>query len=492
MDGGKFTQHNAQVIIAISHYYNVKADNYSIELKRKQTNESLNKYDESTKPAETEYKVTKPKNHQINFSNSYWQTDESNTNFFWNAFYDGRLFKLTNVPNASKLIWPFIHVITMRDHSRKRHDLYCYLWYNGKMEVVNATEEMIWFDVKEQVEFIEKTTRYVPYMVHCRVANTSNVPKYVSLSNYQHYSNSSLRNLFHISTSPILANRTDFAVCVKALDFDRDISAWLMEWIEIQRSLGASKIFFYVFSIEAATEKLLNYYKEQGIVDMKEATLAGDQPNEKANRTKYLKDSPSTVKRLNELVVLNDCYFRAIRLYKWVAIVDIDEVLVPSKFKTWGEMLPAVQSRNFYNESGKRVMKNCAAYSFQNAFFLDQFLNANINNTPAELHTLQHTNRSTRLSPARFSMKSLFNTDSVLLVHNHNPLKVFPYIWNWCEVPPSLGKNHHYRHNCPRDFKNKTRCDMSYLNATEDKTMWRYAKELQKRINKVKEDIGIS
>ena len=38
-------------------------------------------------------------------------------------------------------------------------------------------------------------------------------------------------------------------VCVKPLDFPSDISAWMVEWFEAYKMLGAAKIVIYIYQV---------------------------------------------------------------------------------------------------------------------------------------------------------------------------------------------------------------------------------------------------
>lgn len=83
---------------------------------------------------------------------------------------------------------------------------------------------------------------------------------------------------------------------------------------------------------------------------------------------------------------LNDCLYRTMYRYKYLALVDLDEFIVPRQVDTLNELLRWVWwDGGFPNESylivwiffsslNNRVRnRNTGAYSFQNAFFYLQF-----------------------------------------------------------------------------------------------------------------------
>ncbi|XP_077550899.1 uncharacterized protein LOC144164256 isoform X2 [Haemaphysalis longicornis] len=56
------------------------------------------------------------------------------------------------------------------------------------------------------------------------------------------------------------------AVCVKPLHYEYDRASWLAEFVEFHRIVGVEHFFFYNHSIGSNAERLLQVYKEQGVV----------------------------------------------------------------------------------------------------------------------------------------------------------------------------------------------------------------------------------
>ena len=137
--------------------------------------------------------------------------------------------------------------------------------------------------------------------------------------------------------------KKDFAVCVKGLDFPiDDLSTRLVEWIELLSLLGADKVFLYQLEIHPNVSKVLDYYVKKGKVDLTPISLPGHQPNVKILQHLYLK-SKTNNKRQNELIPYNDCLYRNIYRYKYVALLDIDEVILPKSRHTWAELMQDVE-----------------------------------------------------------------------------------------------------------------------------------------------------
>merc|ERR1711878_199897 len=126
-----------------------------------------------------------------------------------------------------------------------------------------------------------------------------------------------------------MGEKKKFAVCVKGLDFpEDDLSIRLTEWLEVLGSLGADKIFLYNLEVHPNITKVLDYYSAQGLVDVTPISLPGYQPNLPILQHMYLKSKLNN-KRQNE----------------YIALLDIDEVIMPLKHTNWEDMMKeAVQS----------------------------------------------------------------------------------------------------------------------------------------------------
>lgn len=99
----------------------------------------------------------------------------------------------------------------------------------------------------------------------------------------------------------------------------------LIEWIEALRLLGADKIFFYEFFVDPQVKHVLNYYESRGVIQVTQTTLPGDLPNQSQLRHLYIHGHKSD-KRLTELVPYNDCLYKNMYEYEFVAVMDTDEV----------------------------------------------------------------------------------------------------------------------------------------------------------------------
>ena len=67
---------------------------------------------------------------------------------------------------------------------------------------------------------------------------------------------------------------------------------------------------------------------------MRNTTLAGNQPNDPVLQNKFLHQGKYLPKLGNERLQLNDCLLRNVQKYKYIACIDIDEIIVKPRPKT--------------------------------------------------------------------------------------------------------------------------------------------------------------
>ncbi|XP_067620663.1 uncharacterized protein [Eurosta solidaginis] len=154
---------------------------------------------------------------------------------------------------------------------------------------------------------------------------------------------------------------------------------------------------------------------------------------------------------------LNDCLYRTMHRYRYLAMVDLDEFIVPRHNDTLNELINSLNHRFRY--------RNLGAYSFQNAFFYLQFPDDPLVTQPqpqpppqaqqepyahtnpllrAALLTQRKTRRRLKLHPQKQRSKYICKPESVIEAGNH-------FVWEFSpakgslNVPPIDGILQHYR-----------------------------------------------
>lgn len=409
----------------------------------------------------------KHKQVHILWNNFYWQEVHDSKIYLYSAYYDSRFV-------YAKTPYHYVRIIGMSMGKIKGKTYYCSLWYKQEHPVViKADITEVWV---QQWNKNPSPDMYHTYFFTCpvpeAVRKSGLYPEYASLST-QPCNN--VTTMLPVHREGILKKwqnkENQYAVCVKGMDFSKDISHQLIEWLELLFILGTKKVFFYKYAVHSNVEKVLKYYIQQGKVVVTPLSLPGDQPNDPQLRSLYLKRD-IWQKRRNEIVPYNDCLYRNIYLYDYVVPLDIDEVILPVRAFTWPEMFAS------YKRENPKMWGKYASFSAQNAYFLDVF-NATMDpDVPKHFHMLHYKTRSANFSVRGHSVKSFVSTAKTLSVFNHYTLESLNSgIKGNIVLNTSVVQMNHYKERCPRDLYSK--CKSNYLVYTKrDNIIEKYKEKL--------------
>jgi len=80
----------------------------------------------------------------------------------------------------------------------------------------------------------------------------------------------------------------------------------------------------------------------KGFVDWKRLVFPGYQINNKALNQWY-SNIINSLFWPQEMLELNDCFYRNIHNFEYIAIFDVDEVIVPQNAYNWSQMLQQIK-----------------------------------------------------------------------------------------------------------------------------------------------------
>ena len=153
--------------------------------------------------------------------------------------------------------------------------------------------------------------------------------------------------------------------------------------------------------------------------------------------------------------------------YDYIAVVDIDEVIMPQQHNSWHEMIKEI------NKTTPVESNNISTFVFRHALFQDkegEKLEVN-EDIPVWLHMMNHVYRSVKYFPPRYNVKSIHRTERTQVVFNHYALSCI----GQCKehnVDPSLGRLQHYRRGCTTSIT-KEDCRKYYEEKIKDTAVWR-------------------
>merc|ERR1719309_936731 len=422
-----------------------------------------------------------PDIYDLHFNNQYWQeTETSNGTFLlYGAYLDVR---------SKNRLGPTVRVLGMINRLEPKVKTFCQLWFSDSKEpIISKVLEYKYIWYKKWGNY--KQGLFQPYLLACQLPKShwGKVPSSVSI--VENPCDTATSNLRVIYNKPAEGEeKKKFAVCVKGLDFpDDDLSVRLMEWIELLTTLGADKIFLYNLEVHPNVTKVLEHYTAQGKVDVTPISLPGHQPNLPVLQHMYLKSKLNN-KRQNELIPYNDCLYRNMYRYEYVALLDIDEVIMPIKHKNWAEMTEEVVKASLKVKNETR-----ASWNFRNVYFMDEMLDLHepdhYKDIPPYLHMMQHVYRSANYTKPGQYVKCFHNPEKALILHNHFPLGCLGGVCTSYPVDTSLAHLQHYRKDCVNTLKKSCKNDFKSA-SVKDTTIWRWKDKIVQKTSEALQKMG--
>lgn len=141
------------------------------------------------------------------------------------------------------------------------HPLYCQIpASNSSYHLMTASATVIWSAIWNQGD----QNTFNPILLSCYIPKPTATPQklYLSTDPCKISSNSFAihKNFLQNSLKKV---EDDITVCVKPLNFLEDVSKRLVEWIEINKILGATKFYIHMKSVHKNVLKVLQFYQKQ-------------------------------------------------------------------------------------------------------------------------------------------------------------------------------------------------------------------------------------
>lgn len=262
-------------------------------------------------------------------------------------------------------------------------------------------------------------------------------------------------NLMIINNQPAGGIKKKIAVCAKGFVYeDPDFAIRFIEWIHWMKILGAEKIYISYVYFHPKIFDAVKYFEKQEFVEI----WPFHEPS-------GIKNEPRTGKQwwLIEENMLNDCFNRVRNLYKYVVILDFDEVLMPLNGNDYN-----------WNDIIERV--NGSAYdTLRNMVYLVAKNETGAEGIPVNFYTLRNTQY---YSSFRGPGKSIFKTENQLVVNNHLSVSCLEKSCEVLFVPPNESKVLHYRENVSDRENNEIK---------EVKEVYKFKNILIKKLNETVE-----
>ena len=252
----------------------------------------------------------------------------------------------------------------------------------------------------------------------------------------------------HVTT--VLVKKKSVAICVKAIWGPVDARK-LVEWVEFHRLVGVEKFTFYDINVYGAAPKVLQYYADLGILDIIDFQFAEfilDKQTTKVSKedNRETSDHEKVYNQLRDqlyLVSINDCLYRNMADFEHVAVLDINEYLVPP----YNIPMPIILQK------AQEMYPSASAFSFSSAWHFETFGEIRKRRIDTHIYMIKYLKMG---EINDLEQRSVFDTRRFVTVNwNHLvTMAALEGVQGNIVLPwRQYGLIHHYEEDCKLDYK---------------------------------------
>ncbi|XP_078103205.1 uncharacterized protein LOC144515890 isoform X1 [Sander vitreus] len=133
----------------------------------------------------------------------------------------------------------------------------------------------------------------------------------------------------------------NFTVCLSTM-FDFTNVLQLVQTLEMLQLLGVNRVVVYKTSSSPETQRILDYYTNKGLVEVIPWSLSRFL---NVSRGWLPEHGPGDIHYLGQIPALSDCIYRYMYQSRYVALHDMDELILPQSVNSWSELLPLLENK---------------------------------------------------------------------------------------------------------------------------------------------------
>ncbi|XP_026229576.1 uncharacterized protein LOC113171441 [Anabas testudineus] len=145
----------------------------------------------------------------------------------------------------------------------------------------------------------------------------------------------------------------NFTVCLSTM-FDFTNVLQLVQSLEMLQLLGVNRVAIYFTNCSPEIQLILDHFSQKGLVELIPWSWS-----------RYLNvsrgwlpiDDPGDLHYYGQVPALNDCVYRYMYQSRYVAMHDIDELILPQSVSSWTELLPMLEKK-FGPDKGYMFVNN--------------------------------------------------------------------------------------------------------------------------------------
>ncbi|XP_048368096.1 beta-1,4-galactosyltransferase galt-1-like [Sphaerodactylus townsendi] len=279
--------------------------------------------------------------------------------------------------------------------------------------------------------------------------------------------------LFEIRNRDREGPLVNFTVCISTMFGGYNNVLQFVQSMEMYKILGVDRVMIYKNSCSPLMEKVLDFYIAEGIVEIIPWPI--DSYLSVASRWHHSVD-PKDIGYYGQITALNDCIYRNMYRSRYLLMNDIDEIILPVKYRDWNTMMQNLQMQH----------PKAAAFSFENHIFpknvfsLNDPFNISSWRTVPGVNILQHILREPDRKNIINPFKMIVDPRKVVQTSVHSVLQTFG---DSVHVSMDVALVYHCRIPLQPQLPRK-----SLIN---DTTLWSYNVTLVRNVSKVLRQIGL-
>uniref|UniRef100_A0A8C4EPR9 Glycosyltransferase family 92 protein n=1 Tax=Dicentrarchus labrax TaxID=13489 RepID=A0A8C4EPR9_DICLA len=133
----------------------------------------------------------------------------------------------------------------------------------------------------------------------------------------------------------------NFTVCLSTM-FDFTNVLQLVQGLEMLQLLGVNRVVIYKTSNSPEIKHVLDYYTQKGLVEVIPWSMSRFL---NVSRGWLPEHGPGDLHYFGQIPALNDFIYRYMYQSRYVALQDIDELILPQSVNSWSELLPLLEKK---------------------------------------------------------------------------------------------------------------------------------------------------
>ncbi|XP_041094443.1 beta-1,4-galactosyltransferase galt-1-like [Polyodon spathula] len=243
--------------------------------------------------------------------------------FVFSAYFDDRF------PS------PVVRIIGIVDRQQYNKRLYCHIRLHNETVSVKA-------DVDIHADHFG--FRYGTADLHCKCPGINSSSSVSVTSSAQNNASTPALSIRNINKGKPSHFTYEFAVCISVMFKNYSNVLQFIQTIEMHRLLGVQKVFIYRTSSSQALDTVLGHYIKDGIVEVIPWQITSF-----INVSHSWKPEAGGELHYNgQIATLNDCIYRNMYTSRYVALTDLDEIIIPRRHSNWGGLMKFLQEQHFY------------------------------------------------------------------------------------------------------------------------------------------------